>query len=107
MRWVGFITRAKDMTKQNSVDLHLDSIELPDTIKTKITARETEVLLLVLSKITSDEIARRLGISAGTVKKHRERINERLNVNSIKQIKILITDRSCLKQEINTVRKSA
>jgi DNA-binding NarL/FixJ family response regulator len=46
-----------------------------------LTVREREVLALVADGYTNDAIARRLGISQGTVKKHVESIVGKLGAN--------------------------
>lgn len=50
-----------------------------------LSPREGEVMLLVSEGLTNKEIAQRLQISEGTVKGHRKRIHEKLEVNSRSQ----------------------
>ena len=48
----------------------------------RLTPRQTELLLLLAAGHTNTQIARRLGISEGTVRTHLENIYARLNVSS-------------------------
>ena len=47
-----------------------------------LTPRQAEVAVLLVDGLTNDQIATRLGLSAGTVRKHLEGIFERLEVSS-------------------------
>jgi len=47
-----------------------------------LTAREREVLALVREGLTNREVARHLGVSAHTVRKHLENVFARLGVHS-------------------------
>lgn len=47
-----------------------------------LTARETQVIALLLEGLTNKGIARRLGLSAETVKDHVKRIYQKLDVSS-------------------------
>jgi DNA-binding NarL/FixJ family response regulator len=48
----------------------------------RLTPRQNDLLLLLAAGHTNAQIARRLGISEGTVRTHLENIYERLNVSS-------------------------
>lgn len=50
-----------------------------------LSAREAQTITLMADGCTTKEIARRLGISEGTVKTHRKKIHEKLDVNSRSQ----------------------
>jgi len=49
-------------------------------------AREREVVVLVADGKSSDEIALCMNISVGTVRKHRENIMRKLNLNNAAEI---------------------
>jgi len=53
-----------------------------------ISARETEILLGIGDGLSTKEVAEGLGISPHTVRRHLERIFERLNVNDMVQVMI-------------------
>ena len=57
------------------------AIEVVDTAS-PLTPRETEVLSLVGQGNTADDISDQLGISASTIANHKERIYNKLDVNS-------------------------
>ena len=48
----------------------------------RLTPRQTELLSLVAAGHTNTQIARRLGVTEGTVRTHLENIYERLDVSS-------------------------
>lgn len=65
-------------------DLHGQrSLEGQTGSTTSLTARQTQILRLVASGMTSKEIARDLGISPKTVEFHRARLMERLAVHDV------------------------
>lgn len=51
-----------------------------------LSAREKQVVVLVGNGLTSKEIARRLGISPATVRKHRENVSARLGVRGMREM---------------------
>jgi DNA-binding NarL/FixJ family response regulator len=65
---------------------HLDAVyqdsQRRRTGAARLTARQRELLRLVAAGYTNTQIARRLGISEGTVRTHLENIYERLGVSS-------------------------
>src|SRR5215203_948009 len=70
-----FIARVRRMvTRSASVD--------PGAVGTKLTPREAEVLQLLTSGLTQQEIARQLVISESTVASHIEHILDKLDVHS-------------------------
>jgi LuxR family maltose regulon positive regulatory protein len=56
----------------------------PELIET-LTNRETDVLLLLAERKTNKEIARELGISAETVKRHAGNLYRKLDVHNRRQ----------------------
>ena len=60
----------------------LVSVPAPAGLRTPLSEREREVLQLIAAGFSNREIARRLVITAGTVKKHLEHIYTRLDVHS-------------------------
>jgi DNA-binding CsgD family transcriptional regulator len=56
-----------------------------------LTARQTEVLTLVAEGLTNRQVARRLAISEGTVRRHLEEIYQRLDVRSRTAAAALVT----------------
>jgi DNA-binding NarL/FixJ family response regulator len=80
---VELVTRGKlffDLQAWNSVRPLLQ--ELPAVIRPRprLSARELEVLLLIVEGLTSKQIAARIGRSKKTVDKHRQRITKRLQI---------------------------
>jgi DNA-binding CsgD family transcriptional regulator len=57
-------------------------VRVPDAVGLGLTARQAQVALLLVDGLTNRQIARRLGIADGTVRKHLEVVFERLGVNS-------------------------
>jgi len=51
----------------------------------ELSAREHEVLLLVLSELTSKEISQKLNLSQRTVDTHRKNIGKKLGTSSVIQ----------------------
>ena len=70
---------------ENNIKPILDSIKSKDAEgrPSYLSQREIEVLTLICSGYTEDEISDRLSISVGTVRKHRQNIMEKLNCNKI------------------------
>ena len=60
-----------------------------ERIKSLITQRELDVLLMLGNKKSSSDIAAKLGISKYTVNTYRKNLNTKLNVHSIKELKIV------------------
>jgi DNA-binding NarL/FixJ family response regulator len=58
---------------------------IPDSIASKLTARELEILLLLDDRLETDEIAKRLFISEHTVRSHVKSILRKLDVSSRRQ----------------------
>ena len=58
-----------------------DSPELPGYAS--LTAREREVMMLLIQGYTNQEVAERLAISPSTVQAHRTRVLEKLNLRSV------------------------
>ena len=54
----------------------------PDKVLAKLTARETEIVKLLVQEFSSQEIATMLHISSGTVETHRHNILRKLDVRS-------------------------
>lgn len=51
-------------------------------MKTALTRRERDVLVLIVKGLTNKQIARELGLSLHTIKRHAVRVYDRLGVNS-------------------------
>jgi len=70
---------------ENNIKPKLDSITSkdPDGNPSYLSQRELEVLTMICSGYTEEEIADRLNISVGTSRKHRQNIMEKLNCNKI------------------------
>jgi FixJ family two-component response regulator len=66
-------------------------IELSDTNRLfeSLTAREREILAMVVGGLLNKQIARRLEIKEGTVKAHRSHIMEKTEVTSVAELAIL------------------
>ena len=61
----------------------------------RLSPREGEILFLIVSmELSSSDIAKRLGISVGTVDTHRKNLLQKLNVkNSVGLTKVAIRDK--------------
>ncbi|MEW6181549.1 MAG: helix-turn-helix transcriptional regulator [Bacillota bacterium] len=59
---------------------------LPSEIERELTLREREVAELLLSRLTNEEIAQRLQITAGTLKTHRKNIFYKLGVHNLNEL---------------------
>lgn len=70
---------------ENNIKPKLDSMNSKDADGTPsyLSQRELEVLTLICSGYTEEEISDRLNISVGTIRKHRQNIMEKLNCNKI------------------------
>ncbi len=70
---------------ENNIKPKLDSITSkdPEGNPSYLSQRELEVLTMICSGYTEEEVADRLNISVGTTRKHRQNIMEKLNCNKI------------------------
>lgn len=59
---------------------------IPDDLWPELSAREKELVQLVLRGYPSSTIAKRLGIAVGTVKNHRRRIYEKLDIKTEREL---------------------
>lgn len=59
---------------------------IPETLWPELSVRERELVQLVLAGHPSATIAQRLGITAGTVKNHRHRIYEKLDITTEREL---------------------
>lgn len=66
----------------------------PGRLWPELTTRETEVMTLVLAGHASRDIAKRLGISPGTVRNHRLSIYGKLDITSEREVFLAYLDRS-------------
>ncbi|HQJ94264.1 MAG TPA: response regulator transcription factor, partial [Syntrophorhabdaceae bacterium] len=57
-----------------------------ETVFTKITAREREVLQLIAEGKSTKQIASFLNVSVKTIETHRQQIMEKLNIHSIAEL---------------------
>lgn len=62
------------------------SLPSPASLRVHLTSREREVMALIVQGRTSKEIARLLGVSVLTVRKHRENLLRRLGLHSTAQL---------------------
>lgn len=62
-------------------DASLDRDGLPNSVATRLTPRESEVLQLVAEGSTNKQIGAELGISIKTVEKHRQRLMDKLHIH--------------------------
>jgi DNA-binding CsgD family transcriptional regulator len=58
----------------------------------ELTARESEVARLMVDRLSNFEIARRLGISVHTVRRHGERVLAKLRIHSRNDVRAALTD---------------
>jgi DNA-binding CsgD family transcriptional regulator len=59
---------------------------LPEALRSRLTVREVEIVTLTLQGFPVIEIARRLGLSRGTVKNHRGRIYDKLDITTEREL---------------------
>jgi DNA-binding NarL/FixJ family response regulator len=81
---VELVSRGKlffDLGVWRAVAPLLKETPTPTRLQPKLTARETEVLLLLVEGLSSKEIAARLRRSKRTVDKHRQRLMKRLKIH--------------------------
>src|SRR6202035_3770519 len=69
-----------------------DATPSPTDIFAGLTPRELQIAQLVTQGLTGKEIARELGISPGTVRKHRDNIANRAGLRSIADIIVRATE---------------
>jgi two-component system, NarL family, nitrate/nitrite response regulator NarL len=62
----------------------------------ELSARQHEVIAFVCDGLSNSEIARKLGVTEGTVKIHLHAIYEKLGVRSRMELMIALADRSKL-----------
>jgi len=60
----------------------ISSLNAPETTPA-LTARESEILLLILQELTNNDIASRIFISPTTVETHRRNLMKKLGINSV------------------------
>jgi DNA-binding CsgD family transcriptional regulator len=66
--------------------LHPDRFDLPPALAAPLTKREADIVRLILQGHPSSSIAAKLGLSRGTVKNHRLRLYEKLDITSEREI---------------------
>ncbi len=66
--------------------LHPDHFDLPPALAAPLTRREIDIVRLILQGHPSSSIAAKLGLSRGTVKNHRLRLYEKLDITSEREI---------------------
>jgi DNA-binding CsgD family transcriptional regulator len=59
---------------------------IPEDLWTNLSARERQLVQLILSGYPTASIAKRLGLSLGTVKNHRHRIYEKLDITTEREL---------------------
>jgi DNA-binding CsgD family transcriptional regulator len=65
---------------------HPDHFELPPELAEKLTPREVDIVRLILQGYPSTSIADKLGVSRGTIKNHRLRLYEKLDITTEREI---------------------
>ena len=84
---------AERVTHQLSVGLRAElEVEQRKSRMESLTARETEVLLLVADGLTNREIAEKLEISPRTVETHRERLMTKLRIRTVAGLTRLVVE---------------
>jgi DNA-binding NarL/FixJ family response regulator len=84
---------AERVTHQLSVGLRAElELEQRKSRMESLTARETEVLLLVADGLTNREIAEKLEISPRTVETHRERLMTKLRIRTVAGLTRLVVE---------------
>ncbi len=68
---------------------YLGGVRASEMDQAALTQREQEVLKLASEGLSGTEIARRLGLSVGTARKHRENLMRKLNVHNTAQLTAL------------------
>lgn len=63
-----------------------ETIPLLPEVERELTGREREVMRLLLQRLRNKEIAREIGVSISTVRKHRQNIYQKLGVSSIDEL---------------------
>jgi len=65
---------------------HPDHFALPPELSASLTPREADIVRLILQGYPSTSIADKLGVSRGTIKNHRLRLYEKLDITSEREI---------------------
>jgi len=65
---------------------HPDHFALPPELAEKLTPREADIVRLILQGYPSTSIADKLGVSRGTIKNHRLRLYEKLDITTEREI---------------------
>jgi DNA-binding CsgD family transcriptional regulator len=83
-------TRAPDHRRTNApealADAPVSAIQASEALWPELSARERELVALILQGHPNATIATRLGITAGTVKNHRARIYEKLDITTEREL---------------------
>ncbi|MCS5695729.1 LuxR family transcriptional regulator [Desulfofundulus thermocisternus] len=72
--------------RQQTDSIALAPLRIPPEVAAKLTAREREVLKLILEWLDDVEIAKRLYLSIGTAKTHRRNIYQKLGVSNLREL---------------------
>lgn len=72
--------------RQQTDSIALAPLRIPPEAAAKLTAREREVLKLMLEWLDDVEIAKRLYMSIGTAKTHRRNIYQKLGVSNLREL---------------------
>jgi DNA-binding CsgD family transcriptional regulator len=78
--------RTKQPTLPGAAPTEKIAAHIPQALWPTLTEREREVVQLVLSGYPSQRIARKLGIAQGTVKNHRRRIYDKLDITTEREL---------------------
>ena len=83
-------TRAPDHRRTSAPeamgDAPVSAIQASETLWPELSARERELVALILQGYPNATIATKLGITAGTVKNHRARIYEKLDITTEREL---------------------
>ncbi len=74
------------MRRARSMELDVLADAEAETLTARLTEREREVFVLIARGCTNAEAAEMLGIAAGTVKLHRARVMQKLEVRSVAEL---------------------
>jgi transcriptional regulator of acetoin/glycerol metabolism len=76
-----------ELTQRQQTDsIALAPLRIPPEVAKKLTAREREVLKLILEWLDDVEIAKRLSLSIWTVRTHRRNIYQKLGVSNLREL---------------------